>query len=335
MPIPLGAPEASVAAALARVDEAVGALDPALAAHLAAAIAPARAAAAWPGWPPTALPLAVGAACGLAAPAAERLAAASVLFFASADVVDDAQDGDLPAEPWGGWPTAVAVGLALVFASQREAMAAVLARAGAIAAAFAEAGLAMSLGQARDVAVRTTPWDRRGHEGAGGGGHGADLHGEAAYLARVRAKTGGSIALFATLGAIAADAPAASVAALHAWGEATGAALQLLSDLADAEAPASRDRAAGRVTLPVARAWARLAPAERPLLEAAWRGEPDAADLAFLIARTGAATHARARAAALRLEAREALGTAGLDPALVAGLDAWAEALAAAAPGAL
>ncbi len=307
---------ARIARVLARVDAALAPIGPALRPLAEAALAPAREAAYLPGWPPIVLPLVLGEALGLAEDTADRLAAACVLFFASADVIDDAQDGDLPAAPWPGWPSAVSIGMALVFSSQREAIAAAPARAGELAAAFADAGLAMSLGQAADVAER--------------GGPGA-FSGERAYLACVRGKTGGSIALFATLPALAAGAAPAMVAALGAWGVATGAALQLASDLADAAAPASRDRATGRATLPVARAWANLAPAERPLLEAAWRGEADAPDLAFLLARTGTTTYIEARVAALRIEARDALAAGGVPPALAGGLDAWSTSMTAGA----
>jgi geranylgeranyl pyrophosphate synthase len=270
-----------------------------------------RAAREVPEWPPVALPLLVGEVLGLPPDAAETLAAACLLHFASADVIDDAQDGHLDAAHWPTWQGAVAAGMAAQFLAQQVALASVPpGQRAAAAVAWGGAGLAMSLGQRLDLAQ-----------------HGplAAVGSEEDYLACARAKTGASIALFASLPAIAAGASAPTVLGLRGWGEAMGCALQLASDVADTLAPASRDRGAGRATLLVQRAWVRLGAADRPLLEAAWRGEPDAPPLDFLLQRTGALAYVRARIGALRIEARDALGAPGVAVGLSEALIGWTE----------
>lgn len=266
-----------------------------------------------PAWPPLALPLTIGPAFGLAADACEGLATAGALFFAAADVIDEAQDGELDPAAWPAWEPAIAAGFGLLFRSQQLALAAVPdAARGPLAAAYAEAGVAMSRGQWADLAARGMP---------------ADGGGEAAYLECVKGKTGAAIGLYAAAGAIAAGAPPAAVEALTAWGRAAGGALQLASDLADVTREESRDQAAMRPTLPIIRAWNRLGEADRPLLTAAWRGDPGAPALLFVLQRTGALTYARTRLDALRVEAElalEAAAEAGDLPApLVAALNGW------------
>lgn len=303
-------------AAPERVLRVLAAVDAALVAdpEMARAAASARhAAEVLPGWPPVALPLTVGAAFGLSSDAAEGLAAAGVLFFAAADVIDEAQDGELDPEAWPAWEPAVAAGFGLLFLSQQVALAAApVASHAALAAAYATAGVAMSRGQAMDLAARGMP-------GAGSG--------EAAYLECVKAKTGAAIGLYAAVGAIAASAPAAACLALDAWGRAAGGALQLASDLADLARPDSRDQAAMRPTLPIIRAWHRLAEGDRPLLDAAWRRDEGAPELNFLLQRTGALTYSRSRLDVLRMEAELALEAAveahDLPAPLAEALNAW------------
>jgi geranylgeranyl diphosphate synthase type I len=232
---------------------------------------------------------------------------------AAADVIDEAQDGELDPAAWPAWEPAVAAGFGLLFKSQQLALAAAPDGArGALALAYAEAGVAMSRGQSADLAARGMP---------------ADGGGEAAYLACVKGKTGAAIGLYAAAGAIAAGAPRSAIEALTGWGRAAGGALQLASDLADAMRPESRDLAAMRPTLPLIRAWNRLGEADRPLLEAAWRGDAGAPDLVFVLQRTGAITYSRTRLDALRIEAEmalEAAAEAGELPApLVAALNNW------------
>lgn len=248
----------------------------------------------YPAWPVIRLPLTVHAALGGEFEPGTELAAACALFFASADVIDDAQDGDLATGTFdGSWQQAVNAGNALIFLSQTVAMAATASRhRGRVAQAFTEAGLAMSLGQALDLSQA--------------GAAVPDVS-EAAYLETIRGKAGASFRLYASLPAIALGRSPKLVAALQTFGEAFGMAIQLASDLRDLAAPGSRDLRNRQPTLPVLAAWSRLAPGDRPMLAASWRGDPDAVPLSFFLDRTGAATYARARLAALRAEAELAL----------------------------
>lgn len=250
------------------------------------------------------LPLAVGRALDGDAGRVEALAAACVLHFASADVVDDAQDDDLP--EGADWRLAVSAGLGLTFLAQQAALdAAVPAGRAGIAAAFARAGLSMSVGQRRDLLQRGVPdgtWR------------------EADYLDCVRGKSGAAFALYAGAAARGLAAPDELVAALEAFGLALGTGLQLASDVADLLGEAGRDRRNQLQTLPVLRAWERLGEGDRPLLIASWLGEPDAPPLPFLLERSGALASCRARIAALRVEAGMALDEPAVPAALAAEL---------------
>lgn len=262
-------------------------------------------------WPAVYIPVTVGDALRLRAEQADMVAAACVLFFAGADVIDDAQDGQLVAGSWPSWRQAVSTGLTLLFLAHQLVLgSAAEEQRAAVAAAFGGTALTMSLGQQQDLAQ-----------------HGSlqALRSEGDYLTCVRAKTGASVAMFAVLPALVAGAEPAIVAALKTWGEAMGSALQVASDLADALMPGSRDRQAGRVTLVIQRAWSRLAPADRLHLDAAWRGDPHAPDLEFLLQRTGAVAYVRARVGALKLEAREALQAQAVPPVLAEVLNQWVE----------
>ncbi|MFP5502553.1 MAG: polyprenyl synthetase family protein [Candidatus Sericytochromatia bacterium] len=269
-------------------------------------------------WPVAELPLSIASAIAGDAEAAVRLAAACTLFFAGADVIDDAEDGDLDAEGFGSWQQAVSVGQALSFLAPRVAASAALPRRrAAVAEAFLAAGLAMSLGQRRDLAR-----------------HGAAIGQvkEADYLETVAGKSGAAFKLYAGLPAIALGGSAALVSALSAFGQRWGAAIQLASDLADMQAPQSRDHRQQLPTLPLIACWQLLAPADRPLLLAAWAGEPGAPPLPFLLDRSGAMAYSRARLAAMRLEAEQALSSRAVPEGLRQALAPFG-ALLVATPG--
>lgn len=284
---------------------------PHLRAGLEKALTGARRAAKEEGWPPLWLPLRVGTALDLAPQRLEPLGAACVLYFAAADIVDDAQDGHLDPAQWTDWRLAVSAGLTLLFLAQQLALAASppteMAR---VASAFGRSGVQMSLGQCLDLSQHV-PLQQMGSEEQ--------------FLSCVRLKTGASLALYASLPALCAGARAETVDALSAWGEAVGAALQLSSDVADLLSPTGRDRAAGRATLPIQRAWSRLSAADRVHLEAAWQGRPEAPSLDFLLQRTGALAYVRARIGALKLEAKEAIATPGFPVSLAEDLMQWVD----------
>jgi hypothetical protein len=281
------------------------------------ALAPeARLARRFPTWPVIRLPLDVHQALGGDPAQAVELAAACALFFASADAIDDAQDGDLAPEAFGGhWQQAVNAGNALIFLSQGVALAASPTRTrGRVAEAFARAGLAMSLGQARDLTQK---------------GAATPSLSEADYLETIRGKAGASFRLYAALSAIALGRSPALVTALDSFGMAFGTAIQLASDLRDLAAPDSRDLRNRQPTLPVLAAWHRLAPGDRPLLFASWQGEPDAVPIMFFLERTGAWQYAQARLAALKSEAELALESRAVPKSLRAALQAAASELTA------
>lgn len=302
-----GMPESSIARLGAAVAHAT-AEDPDGRVLLTQALAPAIAAARTvDAWPVVALPAQVAAALGADEDRRDTVVAACIAHFASADVIDDAQDGDLDAAAWGeppAWREAVTAGVALAHLALQVALdAAAPVAAGAVADVFGRTGVAMSLGQRRDLAQRGAP---------GGAIREAD------YLACLAGKSGASFALYASLAGHAMGAAEWLTAALEAYGRGLGMALQLASDMRDARATDGRDRRNQVLTLPVIRAWERLAPGDRPLLLAAWRGEPDAVPLAFLLERSGAMASCAARLAVLRTEALMALDGVAL-PAGLAG----------------
>ncbi len=193
----------------------------------------------YPEWPLLALPGALAEAYGLADSTREALLAGAVLFYGAADVIDDAQDGDLAPDIWGDppWVRGVNVGNALVFgalAAFREA--APGPEQGAMAAAVSQAGLRMTGGQHRDFDL----------------GPGGLAYSEAEYLACIEGKSGGSLGLFCRAVGIAAGLPGASRDRLETVGTCVGAAVQIRSDMVEIwSADPSRDLANGRRTLPV------------------------------------------------------------------------------------
>jgi geranylgeranyl diphosphate synthase type I len=278
--------------------------------------------AARPDWAVVGLPLAVASAFGADEKVAVALAGAALLFFAGADVVDDAQDGHLEAvwtQNGESWREAVAAGLALTFLAQRSALEAVAGDWGcAVAREFAAAGLQMSLGQYVDLKQRGEP---------------RAAVTEATYLACIAEKSGAAFSLFAVVGACVVEVPSITLAGLAAYGRALGMAFQLASDIEDICAESGRDRPNRQLTLPIIKAWDRLEAGDRELLLASWRGEPDAAPLPFLLERSGALLVCQVRLAALRVEAAQALEGLALPKGLFARLSGYIEQARARAPG--
>jgi geranylgeranyl diphosphate synthase type I len=198
------------------------------------------------GLPAAELPLAVYAAANGRAPAPLPLAAACLCVYLGADLLDNVVDREL-SDRW------VAVGpnqslLAGVTFLTPLAVAAVAeldvpaATRLAVQDALIDALLAMSAGQAADVAF----------EGR------ADVS-LAACEAMVLAKSGAEWALFARVGALLAGAPAAVCDDFATFGRELGATSQVISDGVDlAAADGGRDLAAGKRTLPVVHALAAL-----------------------------------------------------------------------------
>jgi geranylgeranyl pyrophosphate synthase len=161
------------------------------------------------GWPVVALPAAIAEIYALAPARNAALAEGCALFFLAADVIDDAQDGDLP--PDVAWPDAINAGQALLFGALGALAEA--APGADIAREVAEAGRGLASGQALDLALT---WD--------------SLPSEDTVMAAVRGKSGASLALFARIGALAAGRPAGEVATWGEIGAALGSAIQLRSD---------------------------------------------------------------------------------------------------------
>ncbi|MDB5097509.1 MAG: hypothetical protein JWM80_1930 [Cyanobacteria bacterium RYN_339] len=244
----------------------------------------------FPGWPVVRLPYEAMRACGAGDALAGNVAAAAVLFYCAADITDDAQDGELAANPaWQGWDwrQAVNAGNAFVFLALAELMAQRVAAPvkARWATAYAHAGRRLTGGQALDLA----------------GGNEALVRAE---------KSGASWAFLASVGPLYADLP---VQPWRDFGQALGALYQLATDVHPYTTPfPHRDLAQGKPTLPLAHALA-LDPSLAGLWE---QGELDPRAQAALRARvaaTGAVMYAQMRVDILKDEATEL--AASLPPA--------------------
>lgn len=246
-----------------------------------------------PHWPVVELPRRLLAALGGPSALGDGLAAAALLFYAAADVIDDAQDGELAANPaWRGWSwqEAVNCGNLLLFLSQQTflTLEAPLAVRAEWARRFADMGVRMAAGQCRDMhATADAPYS------------------EADVLRVAEEKVG------AYWGAIAALAPLwagrTDVAAWHALGSRIGVLYQIATDVFAYMTPEPhQDVALGKLTLPLQ--FARLLD---PGLPALWAAGPlDAGGQAAARARvvaTGAVTYAGLRVDILRKEAHDSL----------------------------
>jgi geranylgeranyl pyrophosphate synthase len=258
-----------------------------------------------PAWCVPELPRRIALHLGAEAGLAEALAASAILYHCAADIVDDAQDGELaavPGWPGGGWDEAVTAGLYLL--SAHGAHLAALDAPAAVrvgwAHCFGRAGMALTGGQHDDL--RLTP--------------DADV-GEDEVLALGARKAGGALACLLSLGPLWAGRDD-----LTAWwkaGEHLGRVFQLASDM---EAYAGRgphaDLAAAKLTLPLL-----VARDMDPGVAACWaEGLPlDAArqeDLRGRVRSVGALEYVRWRLDALALEAEEMLRERGGAPLLEA-----------------
>ncbi len=213
-------------------------------------------------WPVVAVPARIARSYGVPSERAEALLDGCRLFFLSADVIDDAQDGDLPVGMM--WPQAINAGNAFLFG----AMAAFAASApGApVANEIGRAGLALTSGQAMDLA---SSWQRP--------------MSETEVLSSVRQKSGASMQLYTRMAALAAEQNHDIV---DLWGELGGiwgTMTQLRSDLLDLADPQSRDLRNRKATLPIAYALERYPAATHEALQA-----PDPLPLLTLLRSCGA-----------------------------------------------
>jgi geranylgeranyl pyrophosphate synthase len=248
----------------------------------------------FPLWPVPELPERTALALGLRPEIAEGLTAASVLFYAASDIIDDAQDDELGTHatwPAWGWQHAVNTGNLLLFLSG-EHLAGIEAKASVKAAwhaAFARAGRQLSRGQFRDfLATSDAPW------------------GETEIMRVLEDKAGASFGCLASLAALGAERD--DWRDWEAFGRSLGLVYQLASDIRPYMGfGTSRDVAIGKLTLPL------LAAREvDPTITQAW------ADGAVLrpikqeglkarVAATGAVTYACMRVEVLKKEAHDRL----------------------------
>lgn len=192
-----------------------------------------------PDWPLLAIPDKFAGAYDLSTEVREQLSSGSLLFFAAADVIDDAQDGDLDSATWGDppWLRGCNVGTCLLFASIATFMQVGFgARAFQAAKALAAAGLRMTAGQHLDFELGPT----------------GSAFDEQAYLECIEGKSGGSLGLFCELVGLAAARLEPEIESLRVFGQWAGASMQIVSDVGEIWSPApSRDLIQGRRTLPV------------------------------------------------------------------------------------
>lgn len=142
--------------------------------------------------------------------------AACLLFYAFADVIDDAQDRDLGEALWAewGWEQAVNTGLTLLFQSLRLAFESLPPGvAGGVVACFVQAGHLMTCGQHVDL----MPPSR-------------NVISFPAYLELVERKSGASFGAYAEASALANGQSPGMSARFRALGQALGTLFQMLND---------------------------------------------------------------------------------------------------------
>lgn len=255
-----------------------------------------------PQWPVLHLPLRLGLAFGLSPDVAADLACACLLLYGFADLTDDAQDGDLRGD-WG-WERAVNAGFTLSFLGQERVLGLDLPAATTrlLAEGFAQAGRKMTFGQDGDLRA-VYP----------------EVPSIAAYMETITGKTGASVAYFSAAPAIAANLPQAAIQALHLYGESLGAYHQILSDLADYQAPSGRgtDARNRKLTLPLLYGLSQ----ERDGRLRAWlEGASPDVDVAETLARLGAPGYCRMKAQLFKRKAQSALAALALPSELDADL---------------
>lgn len=195
--------------------------------------------------------------------------AACVIFHAFADITDEAQDHELPEEPWGpwGWEQAVNTGLSLLFSSMgylEQHLAAPL--ASEAMPVLLRAGQEMTWGQHVDL-LKTLE-------------HADPL---SRYLETVSRKTGASVGAYAELAAVLAGRDRAMRGRCQELGRSLGMLFQMISDLDElCFVFPSADYVNGRLSFPMALGLAQLEDLDRAQLEA-FRNQPQLFEQASLV----------------------------------------------------
>lgn len=191
-----------------------------------------------PLWP--ALILATGTATGADPHIAIRVAAASEIFMAGLDVLDEVEDNDRSAlVEAAGVPRAINTSTTLLLIAQRllltlPAHGVPIEQSVALTSILSEAGIQAMGGQDTDLATSV----------------GQQLS-SADALAIARAKSGALVAGTAKLGARVGTADSALLALYHEWGEHFGTLAQIANDIGDATSETKSDVAQQKVTLPL------------------------------------------------------------------------------------
>lgn len=259
-------------------------------------------------WPIVDFPLAIHRQLNGASEPGRAIAAACLLFYSFADVIDDAQDHDLSADPWDrwGWEQAVNTGTSLLFLSL-QALHDLLPRdqVGPVAEIFVRAGLAMTAGQHVDLI-----------------GQGGQIPGVQEYLHMIEGKSGASFGAYAAATAALNGQPSHRIKDFAEMGRALGGLFQMVNDTYELwDARYSPDYANRRLSLPLVLAYEQLQGvlreaflnllSEPPSLELQY-------DLVMLLERGGIKEYATLRIEVYRKRAlalAQQLGVAG-DPYL-------------------
>ncbi len=264
-----------------------------------------------PDWPLVKIPDLLASAYGIEGDRRDALVAGGVLLYAAADVIDDAQDGDLTPEFWGEPPfkRAVNLGNAFLFAALGAFLDAApdAGTAGLVAWDFSQAGLKMAVGQHLDFDLGLLGPPMSENE----------------YLDCVEGKSGASLGLFCRLAGLCGDRPETEWARLESLGTALGAAVQIRSDVAEVWSGA-RNRDLGQRTLPILFALALLPEAE---VLAMARDSSRQGELVELLDRAGAGGYCELRIESYLRQARADLEVLEMAPDIRAELLAVVEVI--------
>lgn len=210
-------------------------------------------------WPIVDFPLAIHKALGSDPGPAEAVAGSCALFYAFADITDDAQDHALGPEPWEtwGWEQAVNTGTSLLFLSLQHLFDRLEpALAGRLASIFVRAGNEMTLGQHDDLIGQTA-------EPA-----------LARYLLLIERKSGASFGAYAE--AMAAASGSIMASEFRDFGRNLGMIFQMMNDTYELWSNRlSPDLVNGRLSLPIILALEQLEGEQKRRLQALLRPSAD------------------------------------------------------------
>lgn len=248
-------------------------------------------------------PLAINESLRGSAPQGATIAGAALLFYAAADVADDAADHDLTPDPWERWGSEQAsnTGVSLLFSSLQYLIDRFdPEQAQLLVACLIRAGGAMSLGQHLDLL-----------------GQNLETPNINDYLLVVERKTGASFGAYAEAVALCHAESRIEARTFHAFGVALGTMLQMISDVHELwRADLSSDFVNRRLSLPIVLALEQVASTRRGELNALLAGDHDRArqqQLVKLLEELGIKAYASLRIEVYRKRAGELARRLGLD----------------------